>query len=105
MIALKCHYAFPDYPDEQPCFTLVELEKYSSQGINLLSPNFPANYDNSEFCYWIIEAPEDKVVELEFVEWDVSTNSIKNIHIRNYTLCFIIHAPFVPNSVSLICQV
>ena len=72
MPVLKNIYFFADFPDEQPCFTFIDLDTLGSQGIDLLSPNFPANYDNNEFCYWIVQAKADQVVKLEFLEWDVS---------------------------------
>ena len=38
----------------------------------LLSPYYPANYDNDNFCVWNITAKENYEILLEFDNFDVS---------------------------------
>uniref|UniRef100_UPI00358EBF16 tolloid-like protein 2 n=1 Tax=Myxine glutinosa TaxID=7769 RepID=UPI00358EBF16 len=47
------------------CSTLVRKEGF------ILSPGFPESPQRSSVCDWIIEAPEEKVVEIRFTSFDV----------------------------------
>ena len=48
----------------------------------LLSPYYPANYDNNEFCVWNITAGENYRILLEFENFDVSkTGGHKGLNI------------------------
>ena len=53
----------------------------------LLSPYYPANYDNNDFCVWNITAGENYRILLEFENFDVSkTGGHKGLNICHFNL-------------------
>ena len=53
----------------------------------LLSPYYPANYDNDDFCVWNITAGENYRILLEFENFDVSkTCGHKGLFICHFNL-------------------
>ena len=36
---------------------------------DVTSPNYPANYDNNEYCTWQIQVPVNKKIRLDFSEF------------------------------------
>ena len=44
------------------------------KGGNLASPNYPRNYPLNVSCIWTIIPPEDKLVEIDFVDFDLEKN-------------------------------
>ncbi|KAF5295928.1 hypothetical protein FQR65_LT10359 [Abscondita terminalis] len=58
-------------------YTSVETKcggKLSTFSGSFNSPNYPKNYDNSEFCEWLIEVEDNHVIELTFHDLDLSEN-------------------------------
>ena len=53
----------------------------------LLSPYYPANYGNNDFCVWNITAGENYRILLEFENFDVSkTGGHKGLNICHFNL-------------------
>ena len=51
---------------EQECGGLLTLPSGS-----IVSPKYPQKYENSLTCTWLIQAPEDKKIEVTFDDFNV----------------------------------
>ena len=52
--------------DQQECGGLLTIPSGS-----IASPKFPQKYENSLTCTWVIQAPEDKKIEVTFDDFNV----------------------------------